>query len=166
MENQEEEPLAEQLPQEDADLPPADGLEDDPMNIETSQSEHENEVLQEFAEDKKHLDENTKDMTSSAFNVVASGEGQSSLDELTANAQPALEPMPAEGEDQFLKTFTSSIEEVFLDQPTSIISDYAPLSPGIRVCRRFETMDVISGGATPAQGDNNVNLMDLKSAWR
>lgn len=164
LENQEEEPLAEQLPQEDADLPPADGLEDDPMNIETSQSEHENEVLQEFAEDKKHLDENTKDMTSSAFNVVASGEGQSSLDELTANAQPALGPMPAEGEDQFLKTFTSSIEEVFLDQPTSIISDYVPPAQASASAEDFETMDVISGGATPAQGDNNVNLMDLKSA--
>lgn len=29
-------------------------------------------------------------------------------------------------DDKFLKTFTSSIEEVFLDQPTSIISDYVP----------------------------------------
>lgn len=29
-------------------------------------------------------------------------------------------------EDEFLKTFTTSVEEVFLDQPTAIISDYVP----------------------------------------
>lgn len=29
-------------------------------------------------------------------------------------------------DDKFLKTFTTNIEEVFLDQPTSIISDYVP----------------------------------------
>ncbi|MBO4708020.1 MAG: hypothetical protein J5594_05660, partial [Elusimicrobiaceae bacterium] len=31
-------------------------------------------------------------------------------------------------EDEFLKTFTTSVEEVFLDQPTAIISDYVPPS--------------------------------------
>ena len=31
-------------------------------------------------------------------------------------------------EDDFLKTFTTSVEEVFLDQPTAIISDYVPPS--------------------------------------
>ncbi|MBO7605436.1 MAG: hypothetical protein J6S61_03090, partial [Elusimicrobiaceae bacterium] len=29
-------------------------------------------------------------------------------------------------EDEFLKTFTTSVEEVFLDQPTAMISDYVP----------------------------------------
>lgn len=70
----------------------------------------------------------------------ANGEGEqiNSLEELTT--PPAGEPAPQaeQGGDQpatmqvdnvddkFLKTFTSSIEEVFLDQPTSIISDYVP----------------------------------------
>ena len=31
-------------------------------------------------------------------------------------------------DDEFLKTFTMSVEEVFLDQPTAIISDYVPPS--------------------------------------
>ena len=31
-------------------------------------------------------------------------------------------------EDEFLRTFTTSVEEVFLDQPTAIISDYVPPS--------------------------------------
>ncbi len=31
-------------------------------------------------------------------------------------------------DDEFLKTFTTSVEEVFLDQPTTIISDYVPPS--------------------------------------
>ncbi len=33
-----------------------------------------------------------------------------------------------DNEDEFLKTFTTSVEEVFLDQPTAIISDYVPPS--------------------------------------
>ncbi len=62
----------------------------------------------------------------------AQGE-MSALDALTMppSGQPAAQEQqgtaPVESvDDKFLKTFTSSIEEVFLDQPTSIISDYVP----------------------------------------
>ncbi len=165
---QEEQAVQEEQPQ---DLPPeeelpADEQEEDPMNIETSQSSQESEVLQEFAEDKKQIEENTKDMTSSAFDVVASTpqEGSSALDELTGSSQPVVGPMPAEGEDQFLKTFTSSIEEVFLDQPTSIISDYVPPAQAAAAPEDFESMDIIAGGDKDPQEKNKVNLMDLKSA--
>ena len=41
--------------------------------------------------------------------------------------QQTADVAPAEAvDDQFLKTFTSSIEDISLDQPTSIISDYVP----------------------------------------
>lgn len=61
----------------------------------------------------------------------AQGE-MSALDALTMppSGQPAQEQhgtaQVESVDDKFLKTFTSSIEEVFLDQPTSIISDYVP----------------------------------------
>lgn len=153
-----------ELPQEEA-LTPLPDQEEDPMNIETSQSAEENDVLQEFAEDKKQLEENTKDMTSSAFDVISSPkEGSSALDELTGSGQPVVGPMPAEGEDQFLKTFTSSIEEVFLDQPTSIISDYVPPAQASDGPEDFDSMDVIASGTPEAQDKGKVNLMDLKSA--
>ncbi len=157
---QEDQPLEQEEP-----LISAEEQEDDKMNIETSQNAEENNILQEFADDKKQLEENTKDMTSSAFDVISSSsqEGDSALDELTGNNHPAVGPMPAEGEDQFLKTFTSSIEEVFLDQPTSIISDYVPPAQASDAAEDFDSMDVIASG-TDSQDKGNVNLMDLKSA--
>lgn len=164
-EAQEEQQDAEvELPQEE-DLTPLPDQEEDPMNIETSQSAEENDVLQEFAEDKKQLEENTKDMTSSAFDVISSPkEGSSALDELTGSGQPVVAPMPADGEDQFLKTFTSSIEEVFLDQPTSIISDYVPPAQASASAEDFDSMDVIASGTPDTQDKGKINLMDLKSA--
>ncbi len=164
-EAQEEQQDAEvELPQEE-DLTPLQDQEEDPMNIETSQSAEENDVLQEFAEDKKQLEENTKDMTSSAFDVISSPkEGSSALDELTGSGQPVVAPMLADGEDQFLKTFTSSIEEVFLDQPTSIISDYVPPAQASASAEDFDSMDVIASGTPDTQDKGKINLMDLKSA--
>ena len=44
-------------------------------------------------------------------------------------------------EDEFLKTFTTSVEEVFLDQPTEIISDYVPPNSDGTVHTKPETSD-------------------------
>lgn len=162
--NQEEQ--QKEQPLEEEPLISDEESEEDKMNIETSQSAEENNILQEFAEDKKQLEENTKDMTSSAFDVISSNsqEGSSALDELTGSGKPVVGPMAAEGEDQFLKTFTSSIEEVFLDQPTSIISDYVPPAQASAAAEDFDSMDVIASGTGDSQDSGKVNLMDLKSA--
>ena len=61
-----------------------------------------------------------------------------------------LEEMPKDlpKEDEFLKTFTMSVEEVFLDQPTAIISDYVP--PSDNTQRNIQNLADTSTGLTMA----------------
>ena len=124
--------------------------EEDRMNIEETNSSQENEVLEEFAADKKQISDNTKNITSSAFDVVETDQ------------KPSVAPMPAEGDDKFLKTFTSSIEEVFLDQPTSIISDYVPPAQTPEEEAEAQPEVLQQQQEQPKQG--MASLMDLKSA--
>ena len=44
-------------------------------------------------------------------------------------------------EDEFLKTFTTSVEEVFLDQPTAIISDYVPPTDNVEEHTKPEELE-------------------------
>ena len=107
---------------------------------ESVKEEPAEEALPEEDSDKQALENDSLGEDSSAQTPADNegGEQIKSLEELTT--PPAGEQTPqAEQdsdspatmqvdnlEDKFLKTFTSSIEEVFLDQPTSIISDYVP----------------------------------------
>lgn len=71
-------------------------------------------------------------------------------------------------DDKFLKTFTSSIEEVFLDQPTSIISDYVPPSVASHDNPLYEENASASAESAPAQGQSaapeaQAGMEDLKN---
>ena len=80
----------------------------------------EDSVLDEFAQDK----------INTAPRQTQTEEGPiTTLDELTGRSplrHPDGAPRHAAEDDKFLKTFTTGIEEVFMDQPTSVISDYVP----------------------------------------
>lgn len=165
---EQEEPVEPAVVATQDETPSLNPVEDDPMNIEEStQNSQESAVLEEFAADKKQFEENQKNMTSSAFDVIdnnaSSSENgdkeKSALDELTGTGQPVMGQMPAEGEDQFLKTFTSSIEEVFLDQPTSIISDYVPPAQADDSMPQEDDLSY-----DPNAPQTAASLMDLKSA--
>lgn len=153
---------------------------EDAMNLEETDSFEEKSVLEEFAADKKENEEHDKkkeaQTSSAAYIIENSAEPKeaaiTTLEELTSSggqvAQEGLSNVPEGIEDQFLKTFTSSIEEVFLDQPTSIISDYVP--PAIAEssdgsASPYDTVEPAGGLASAMnQPDAMANLMDLKSA--
>lgn len=111
--------------------------------------------VQDAVEEQPVEEEPVHDELKEVFSEQAPQQETESIDEDLLQEAPAQEPQPEaqpEGEvdalaalttppggqpqegmakveavdDQFLKTFASSIEEISLDQPTSIISDYVP----------------------------------------
>ncbi len=176
----EETPIEEAPVEIETEAQPA-AEEYDVLNIEKTESIEEKSVLEEFAADKQEMQEHEaqkeqKEEEAAAYlieqanneneqqPVQQDGQEVSALDELTGRG-PALQPMAENqniDEDQFLKTFTSSIEEVFLDQPTAIISDYVP--PQVanpEIYGDAPVQDQISQAVAPAQ---QAGIMDLKSA--
>ena len=105
----------------------------------------EDSVLDEFAQDKNN--------TNTAPRQVQTEEGPiTTLDELTGRSplhHSDGAPRPAE-DDKFLKTFTTGIEEVFMDQPTSVISDYVPPADA----GNFSQRNLLGGASAPVVVEN------------
>ncbi|MDR0734990.1 MAG: hypothetical protein LBG16_04835 [Elusimicrobiota bacterium] len=110
----------------------SDNSEEATARVADTPNEQEEAVLNEFAQDK-----NLKQSADINFQILEPEREEKqaqSLEELTArSAAPAeagqnapVQNVQAVEDDKFLKTFTTGIEEVFMDQPTSIISDYVP----------------------------------------
>ncbi len=92
-------------------------------------------VLSEIAEEKAHDVKNitTSDQLFAELENTYRNEDQEKKDDkITGAVKDSTTTLEVDlnqdivKEDEFLKTFTTSVEEVFLDQPTAIISDYVP----------------------------------------
>lgn len=98
-----------------------------------------------------------------------------SLEELTTPPAGEQVSQPEQGEepagtmqvdnvdDKFLKTFTSSIEEVFLDQPTSIISDYVPPTIASQDNPLYDENDATAPAAPKPGVEAQAGMADLKN---
>ncbi|MDR1123494.1 MAG: hypothetical protein LBL61_02605 [Elusimicrobiota bacterium] len=104
--------------------------------IADTSNEQEESVLKEFAQDKNMAaDAQNYDKNFQILEPEQEEKPAESLEELTSRSaavgEEAAQNAPVQNvqaveDDKFLKTFTTGIEEVFMDQPTSIISDYVP----------------------------------------
>ncbi|MDR0645831.1 MAG: hypothetical protein LBG46_02300 [Elusimicrobiota bacterium] len=129
----------------------------------------EDAVLKEFAAEKDIELPESKQKEEDNFVILENNEEEhtaTSLEELTsrvdvgkdvnaASADAQLKSVQSLEDDKFLKTFTTGIEEVFMDQPTSVISDYIPPSVSGR--------QPLPGGVTAA-GDEGAGgeIQDIK----
>ena len=112
---------------------PSEDKEEQPANmsvvsgVSISDDDTTAAVLDEIAREKEQGSKVAESTASKLFeeleNTYKSGDsvGKSLDNDIDLGDQ-------SDNEDEFLKTFTTSVEEVFLDQPTAIISDYVPPS--------------------------------------
>ena len=120
------------------DTPPEDTANLSVTRVTISEDDTTAAVLDEIAQEKgqnstsettanklfEELEKTYKEENKFVGNTV---ENPSEDDGATKDKSEDAKEAPA-NEDEFLKTFTTSVEEVFLDQPTAIISDYVPPS--------------------------------------
>lgn len=115
------------------------------------------------------------DASAQAPSTNGEEEQVNSLEELTTPPAGEQVSQPEQGEepagtmqvdnvdDKFLKTFTSSIEEVFLDQPTSIISDYVPPTIASQDNPLYDENDATAPAAPKPGVEAQAGMADLKN---
>lgn len=183
---QEPEPLPQEQPAQEEPAPPAEepaarvlAAPEETARAAVAPNAEEESVLKEFAQDKTPAAPEAGEKEN-LFIIENTPEEKpaESLEELTGRTPIAQEPQPAKlqnaqtlEDDKFLKTFTTGIEEVFMDQPTSIISDYVPpaVAEGSPMAQQQQQQqpaaDAPEGAPPPAEqaAAPAEGLIDLKS---
>ena len=111
-------------------------------------------VLDEIAQEKNHVEppQTSPEQLFEELETNSKKEDNISVDQIIEETKDTnSEQVNVGGEtsselpkdDDFLKTFTADMEEIFLDQPTAIISDYVPPSDNTEREKPAETLDSI-----------------------
>ena len=106
---------SEELPQENIE----DSITENTEETKEESKEGTSEVLQG-----KDIQENKEEKQEEETKETP----KETTEQIEVSLETKIQDETISGGDEFLKTFATNVEEVFLDQPTAIISDYVPPS--------------------------------------